>query len=79
MDNHPHQEVYKAKYLPATNTKGSRVKIINVNTGVTKIEPYRYEFDDLREFATYYIEQMYTTLLVMNFYSDKDILYLICY
>lgn len=79
MDNYPHQKVYKAKLLPATNTKGTRIKITNVETGVTKIEPYRYEFDSGKELAIYYIEQMYTTLPVMNTFADKDTLYLICY
>lgn len=79
MNNYPHQRVYKAKLLPATNTKGTRVKITNINSGVTKIEPYRYEFSNLNEIATYYVEKMYTTLPVMNSFYDNETLYLICY
>lgn len=77
--NYPHQKIYKAKILPATNNKGTRVKITNVETGIFKIEPYRYEFSNLKELVSYYIEERYTTLPVMNYFYDQETLYLICY
>lgn len=72
-----HKRVYKVKYLAPTSTKGSRVKITNLNTSETKIEPYNYKYNNIQDIATYYIEEMYTYLKVTESFFDKDTLYLI--
>lgn len=49
---------FKVKFLPPTNTKGARVSIKNMNTGLKKIVPFNYNFNEcqsqFREYVTEY-------------------------
>lgn len=71
------KRVYKAKYLSPTNYKGSRVKLTNLYSGESKIYPYNYKYNNIQEIATDIIENKLTYLKVIDYFYDKQNLYLI--
>ena len=53
--NIPHLRCLEVKYLPATNTQGSRVKIYDTRHKKGVIISYRYDLDGIKEIALDYI------------------------
>lgn len=51
----PHLRCLEVKYLPATDTQGSRVKIYDTRHKKGVIIPYRYDLDGIKEIALDYI------------------------
>jgi hypothetical protein len=51
-----HYHGLQAKFIPATNTKGSRVKIISLRHNKSKIISYDYKYDNTKEIAVAYLE-----------------------
>ena len=69
--------IYKVKKLPATNNKGTRIKIIDINNLNNITIPYNYKFKNTLDIALNYIE---TNLIYLkhNFsFYDKNVLYIV--
>lgn len=69
--------IYKIKKLSATNNKGTRIKITDLNNLNNITIPYNYKFNNIFDISRDYIE---TNLIYskpfIHFY-DKNILYII--
>ena len=69
--------IYKVKKIPATNNKGTRIKIIDINNLNNVTIPYDYKFKNTLDIALNYIE---TNLIYskhsFSFY-DKNVLYIV--
>jgi hypothetical protein len=66
------RKVFKAKYYGPTNTKGSRIKIINLDTLEAKFFSYNYQFNNTRDNAIYFIENLISYNKVVNYFYDYD-------
>lgn len=67
--------VIKVKYLGATNTKGSRVKIISERFKSNVTLGYNYEFNSALEIAVDYLTKLGFEVLGCN--NDSNIGYII--
>lgn len=76
-ENLHQRTIYKAKYLPATNTKGARIKLTNLNTNKSIVHPYDYRFNNVHEQAINKIENLLTYLKVKDYFFDGVNCYLI--
>ena len=65
---------YKAIYLPATNSRGSRIKIQSIYTDETVIIPYDYKYDSLNDNAINYLEKKGIKVLSLANHKDYTIL-----
>ncbi|NLE62508.1 MAG: hypothetical protein GX612_01535 [Bacteroidales bacterium] len=65
---------YKASYLPATNSRGSRIKIQSIYTNETVIIPYDCEYDSLNDNAINYLEKKGIEVLSLANHKDYTIL-----
>lgn len=66
------EKIFKAKYFGATNTRGSRIKIVNIDTMEAKFIPYNYQYNNTRDNAINYIEQILTYNKVVKYFYDDD-------
>lgn len=48
---------YKVTSLPATNSRGSRIKIQSIYTNETVVIPFEYEYNSLNDAAINYLEK----------------------
>lgn len=47
--------IIEAKYIGPTDTKGSRVRLLNVSTGERRIIPYGYDYNNTTDIAVAYL------------------------
>ena len=67
----------KVKYLGATDTKGSRIKITQLNNSKSVVLPYNYKYDTLAQ-----IERIFESLEMVKSYRviiDKNDYYIISF
>lgn len=76
-ENLHQRTIFKAKYLAPTNTKGSRIKLTNLNNGKVIIYPYDYQFNNVHDQAIARIENVLTYLSVKETFYDGNECYLI--
>lgn len=76
-ENLHQRRVYKVKYYSPTNTKGSRIKLTNLNTLESTFYSYDYRFNNIIDMAKDIIENKLTYLKVKETFNDKENYYLI--
>ena len=76
-ENIHQRRVYKVKYYSPTNTKGSRIKLTNLNTLESNFYSYDYRFNNIIDMAKDIIENELTYLKVKETFNDKENYYLI--
>lgn len=65
---------YKATYLPATDSRSSRIKIQSIYTNETVLIPFGYEYDNLNDAAINHLEKKGIEVLSLANHKDYTIL-----
>lgn len=74
----PYLRAFKIKYISATNTCGSRVKIIDLHRShekqISKTISYDYEYNNIWEIATNYLNKLGIKVLYRGGSKNEDFL-----
>jgi len=71
------KKLFRISTLPATNTKGTRVKIECIETGWKKIIPYDYGFKSALNIGGYFLLGLYPDAKVTYFMGHKKGFYIL--
>jgi len=66
---------FTISYLPATNTKGSRIKIKDTRHEKTVIIPFDYNFDNIKQGAFEYLKSIGIDILASSEIRQTDLLF----
>jgi hypothetical protein len=71
------QITFRVKFLPATNTNGARLSLVNLKTNERQILPFDYAIGNALEQASDYVEKTIPGANNIADFRDKDANYLV--